>query len=319
MAAAVEPQQVVAALTAAMTTVVTEPSIPPASTPVSGSKAAVVEIPDDDTPPPGWDQWGNLPTPAPEPPTGVLVMRDDGGMMSGRSADGAEASSSRTVPPALDTTARPEQERERADAPPAHFASAQAEQALWQQFRDHGVSLNRVLNKALQIHGGPAWRIFQVSDFSPGFMVFPFISSAFALPLTLVFSRVARRRQDLERWARERYATLDLLDAVLNWYREQYNALDALVEALRTPDRWLVYQAEALRDQPPELDAQAAEDVSTVERVKAVLVDRDEALHKAREDLAGACTVAAEWEAEVASARAQLQQGRVALKGAQAW
>jgi hypothetical protein len=38
--------------------------------------------------------------------------------------------------------------------------------------------------------------------------------------------------------------------------------------------------------------------------VKAVLVDWDEALHKAREDLAGACTVAAEWEAEVASARA---------------
>jgi hypothetical protein len=34
-----------------------------------------------------------------------------------------------------------------------------------------------------------------------------------------------------------------------------------------------VYRAEALRDQPPELDAQAAEDVLTVERVKAALVD----------------------------------------------
>jgi hypothetical protein len=33
-------------------------------------------------------------------------------------------------------------------------------------------------------------------------------------------------------------------------------------------------------------------------------VDRDEALHKAREDLAGARTVPAEWGAEVASARA---------------
>jgi hypothetical protein len=49
-----------------------------------------------------------------------------------------------------------------------------------------------------------------------------------------------------------------------------------------------VYRAEALRDKPPKLDAQAAEDVSAVERVKTALVDRDEALHKAREDLAGA-------------------------------
>jgi hypothetical protein len=111
----------------------------------------------------------------------------------------------------------------------------------------------------------------------------------------------------LERQAWERYDTLDRLDAELDWYRGQYNALDAIVEALRTPDRWLVYRAKALLDQPPEQDAQAAEDVSVVERVKMALVDRDEALHKAREDLAGARNVAAAWEAEVASARAQLQ------------
>jgi hypothetical protein len=80
-----------------------------------------------------------------------------------------------------------------------------------------------------------------------------------------------------------------------------------------------VYRAEALRDQPPELDAEAAKDVPAVERVKAALVDRDEVLHKAQEDLAGARTVAVEWEAEVASARARLQQGHVALEGAQAW
>jgi hypothetical protein len=61
--------------------------------------------------------------------------------------------------------------------------------------------------------------------------------------------------------------------AELNWYQGQYNAFDALVEALRTPDRWLVYRVEALRDQPPELDAQAAEDVPVVEKVKATLVD----------------------------------------------
>jgi hypothetical protein len=99
----------------------------------------------------------------------------------------------------------------------------------------------------------------------------------------------------------------------------RYNALDALVEALRTPDRWLVYRAEAPRDQPPELDAQAAEDVSMVGRVKTTLVYRDVALHKAREDLAGPRTLATEWEAHVASVRAQLQQDRANLEEARAW
>jgi chromosome segregation ATPase len=123
----------------------------------------------------------------------------------------------------------------------------------------------------------------------------------------------------LEGRAWERYGALDRLDAKLSWYREQYNALDALVEALRTPDGWLVYRAEALRDQLPELDTQAAEDVSVVERVKTALVDRYEALHKVWEDLAGARTLAAEWEAEVASIRAQLQQDRATLEEARAW
>jgi DNA repair exonuclease SbcCD ATPase subunit len=137
--------------------------------------------------------------------------------------------------------------------------------------------------------------------------------------MTLVFPRLIGRQQDLERRARERYDTLDRLDAELNWHRGQYNALDALVEALRTPGRWLVYRVEALRDQPPELDAQAAEDVPAVERLKTALVDRDEALHKAREDLARARTVAVEWEAEVAAARAQFQQDRAALERARTW
>jgi chromosome segregation ATPase len=123
----------------------------------------------------------------------------------------------------------------------------------------------------------------------------------------------------LEGRGRERYGALDRLYAELSWYREQYNALDALVEALRTPNGWLVYRAEALRDQLPELDAQAAEDFSAVERVKTALVDRDEALHKAWEDLVGAQTLAVEWEAEVASVRAQLQQDRATLEGARAW
>jgi chromosome segregation ATPase len=123
----------------------------------------------------------------------------------------------------------------------------------------------------------------------------------------------------LEGRSRERYGALDWLDAELSWYRGQYNALDTLVEALRTLDRWLMYRGEALRDQPSELDAQAAEDVSAVEMVKTALVDRDEALHKAREDLAGARTLAAEWEAQVVSVRAQLQQDRAALEEARAW
>jgi hypothetical protein len=91
----------------------------------------------------------------------VLVVRDDDSVAPGCLADGAEASSSRAVLPASDgAVARPEQERECADAPSAHFASAQTEQALWQEFHDHGASLNRALNEALRIHGGLAWRIF---------------------------------------------------------------------------------------------------------------------------------------------------------------
>jgi chromosome segregation ATPase len=123
----------------------------------------------------------------------------------------------------------------------------------------------------------------------------------------------------LEGRARERYDALDRMNTELSWYRGQYDALDALVEALRTADGWLVYRAEALQDQLLELDAQAVEDVSAVEKVKVTLVDRDEALQKAREDLAGARTLAAKWETEVAAVRAQLQQGRATLKGARAW
>jgi hypothetical protein len=49
------------------------------------------------------------------------------------------------------------------------------------------------------------------------------------------------------------------------------------------------------------------------------LLERDEALQKAREDLAAMRTVAAEWEAELASTRSQLQQDRVTLERAQSW
>jgi hypothetical protein len=53
-----------------------------------------------------------------------------------------------------------------------------------------------------------------------------------------------------------------------------------------------------------------------VKRVTTALLERDEALRKAHEDLAAIRTVAAEWETEVASTRAQLQQDCATLEGA---
>jgi hypothetical protein len=45
--------------------------------------------------------------------------------------------------------------------PPA-FADAQGEHELWGELRNHSAALDRALNEALRIHGGPAWRVFQV-------------------------------------------------------------------------------------------------------------------------------------------------------------
>jgi hypothetical protein len=126
-----------------MTTAVTTASVPQLLAPIDDSQVAVVEISNEDIPPPGGDQWVSLPVPAPEPSTGALVVRDDGGAVLGCSTDGAGASSSRTTLPASGGPAtHPEKEWERAGAPPAHFFEAQAEQELWQELRDHGASLN---------------------------------------------------------------------------------------------------------------------------------------------------------------------------------
>jgi hypothetical protein len=43
----------------------------------------VVEIPDDDSPPPGWDQWASFPTLSPESQEGALVRRREGHMVAG--------------------------------------------------------------------------------------------------------------------------------------------------------------------------------------------------------------------------------------------
>jgi hypothetical protein len=105
-------------------------------------------------------------------------------------------------------------------------------------------------------------------------------------------SRSACWWQELERRARERYVALDRLGADLQWYWGQYEALDILIEALRSPDRWLAYRGEALLDLPPEQGAQAAEGASAVERVQTTLVEREDALRRAHEDLEGARSLA---------------------------
>jgi hypothetical protein len=111
----------------------------------------VVEIPDDDSPPSGWDQWVSFPTPSPESQERALVRRRDGHMAAGGRGHGAEASSSRV--------GRSAPGEGHVSDPPA-FADAQEEQELWGELRDHGAALNRALNEALRIHGGPAWRVF---------------------------------------------------------------------------------------------------------------------------------------------------------------
>jgi translation initiation factor 2B subunit (eIF-2B alpha/beta/delta family) len=81
----------------------------------------------------------------------------------------------------------------------------------------------------------------------------------------------------------------------------------------------LEYRVEVMRDELLEQDAQAAEDASAVAKVRTTLMERNEALRKAREHMAAGRVVAAEFERELASARAQLQQDRTTLEGARSW
>jgi hypothetical protein len=114
----------------------------------------------------------------------------------------------------------------------------------------------------------------------------------------------------------DRYGALDQMSAKLRQLREQSDALDALAEALRTRDSWLAYRAEALRDQLLELEGQPTARASTVERVRKALIDRDEALQQAREDLEKARSVAVDWEKEVVFVRAERRRDRAELKEA---
>jgi hypothetical protein len=68
-----------------------------------------------------------------------------------------------------------------------------------------------------------------------------------------------------------------------------------------------------VRDELLEQDAQAAEDISVVAKERTALLERDEALKKAREDAAAMRTMETEWETEVPSLRAQLEQDRATI------
>jgi chromosome segregation ATPase len=106
------------------------------------------------------------------------------------------------------------------------------------------------------------------------------------------------------------------MSAELRQLREQRDALDTLAEALRTQDGWLAYRAGALRDQLLELQGQPTPRASAVERVCTALIDRDEALQQAREDLERARSVAADWEKEVVFFWAERRQERAELEEA---
>jgi hypothetical protein len=203
------------------------------------SRAMVVEIPDDDAPPPGWDQWVNLPMPSPESQEGVLVRRWDDHMVAGGRGHCAEASSSHA--------GRSASREGRVDEPPA-FADAQEEQ------REHGTALNRALNEALQIRGGPAWRVFQVRSCC----LFSSISSFSCLFLAArcLLAWVCWG-QELEHRARCKYGAFDQMSAEPRRLQEQRDAFVALAEALGTQDGWLSYRVEALRDQLLEHEGQS--------------------------------------------------------------
>jgi hypothetical protein len=96
------------------------------------------------------------------------------------------------------------------------------------------------------------------------------------------------------------------LSTELDWYRGQYDALDILVEALRTDNGWLEYRLRAVWDELLDLGVQTVEGGYAVDMVRAALLERDEALQKAREALAAAQTAATEKETALASPQAQL-------------
>jgi hypothetical protein len=83
---------------------------------------------------------------------------------------------------------------------------------LWGELRDHDAALNRALNEALRIHGGPAWRVFRVRRCWP----LSLISSSSCLFLTTRRSLVlVHWRQELEHRARDKYGVFDQMGTEL--------------------------------------------------------------------------------------------------------
>jgi hypothetical protein len=235
--------------------------------------------------------------------------------MSQHLAHNAEASTSHAAPPAPDVgVAHPEQRLRRADAPPVHFNEAQAEQVLWQEFRDHGVSINNALTEVLRIHGGPSIRLFEVSVFrqTRGLLLIFFVLGHFLRVLDCY-------SQELEGRAQTRYSHLAQLSTELDWYWDQYDTLDALVEALRTDNGCLEYRLRVVRDALLDQGAQTTEGASAVDMLRAALLERDEALQKACAALAEVQTAAVKRETALTTAQAQLQQDRATLEGARSW
>jgi hypothetical protein len=121
--------------------------------------------------------------------------------------------------------------------------------------------------------------------------------------------------QELERRAHDKYDAFDRVNAEVHQLRERCSAFDALADALRSPDSWLAYRALAWPDELPESSRQNTARCSSLERVRAALIDRDEALWHAREDLEKTRTLAANWKAEVATVRAETRELRSSLEG----
>jgi chromosome segregation ATPase len=108
------------------------------------------------------------------------------------------------------------------------------------------------------------------------------------------------------------------VNAEVHQLRERCSAFDALADALRTPDSWLAYRALAWPDELPESSRQDTAHRSSLERIRAALIDREEALWHARLDLEKTRMLAANWEAEVANVRGEARELRTSLEGAQA-
>jgi uncharacterized protein YgiM (DUF1202 family) len=98
------------------------------------------------------------------------------------------------------------------------------------------------------------------------------------------------------------------------------------VEALQTDNGWLEYQLRAVQDALLDQRALTAEGTTAVDRVKTVLLEKEEALttandelQMARATLAEAQTALAEKETALVSVQTQLQQDHTTFEGAQSW